>query len=105
MDLLPFRCDRAGVVAYLASGDLTAEIIALLGRWTGPDPPAILVVLDWEPPFADVYGADELLEAFPDAPLVCARPLDEIGAGILLIVVIDGDGETAYAIADPRAMN
>jgi hypothetical protein len=102
---LRIRRDRPGVAAYLASGDLSAEIAALLRRWTGRERPAVLVVVDWELPFADVYGEDELRQAFPDAPLICAEPLGGIGPGRLLVFVIDGEGETAYAIAEPRALN
>ncbi len=105
MDLRQLRRDRAGVAAALASGALAADIAALLRRWTEPRRPAVLVVLDWDPPYADVYPEDELLEAFPDAPLVQAGPAAEIGPGILLLIVIDAEGETAYAIADPRASN
>jgi hypothetical protein len=97
--------DRPGVAAYLASGELAAEIAALLGRWTGRQRPAILVVLDWETPFADVYAEDELLEVFPDASFIHAGPISSIGPGTLLIFVIDEEGEAAYAIPDPRALN
>jgi hypothetical protein len=64
-----------------------------------------LVVLDWETPFADGCTEDELLEVFPEGPLICAEPLGGIGPGRLLVFVIDGEGETAYAIAEPRALN
>jgi hypothetical protein len=106
-DMVPlrFRRDRPGVAAYLASGDLAADVAALLRRWTDPRRPAVLVVLDWDPPWADVYPEDELLEAFPDAPMVQAVPAGEIGPGTLLVLVIDAEGETAYTIADPRASN
>jgi hypothetical protein len=97
--------DGAGAAAYLASGDLTAEIAALLRRWTDRQRPDVLVVLHWETPFAEVYGEDELLDVFPDAPLIRAEPTGGIGPGRLLVIVIDEEGETAYAIADPRALN
>jgi hypothetical protein len=95
--------DRLGVAAYLASGDLTEDVAALLRRWAGPRHPAVLVALDWEIPFADVYAEDELLDAFPDTPLIPAEPIDEMAQRRLLIFVIDEEGDTAYAIADPRA--
>ena len=93
------------MAAYLASGDLASEIAALLRRWTEPRRPALLVVLDWEAPFADVYAEDELLVVFPDAPLFPAGSIEAIGPGMILIVVIDEEGETAYAIADPRSLH
>lgn len=105
MDCLTIGRDRPGVAAYLASGDLTPDLVALLERWTEPRRPAILLVREWDVPFADVYAEDELLEVFPDAPLVRTGLTDEIGPGTLLVFVIDEEGETAYAIADPRALN
>jgi hypothetical protein len=93
---------RHEVAAYLASGDIQADLAALLRRWTERRRPAVLVVLDWEPPFADVYPEGELLETFPTAPLIHVAPVEEIGPGALLIFVIDEEGETAYAIPDPR---
>jgi hypothetical protein len=95
--------NRAGVAAYLASGDLTADLAALLGRWTGRRRPAVLVVLDWDIPFADVYPEAELLREFPDAPRIDVGPIDEDGPGRFLIYVIDEEGDMVYAIADPRA--
>jgi hypothetical protein len=95
--------NRAGVAAYLASGDLTADLAALLRCWTGPRRPAVLVVLEWEVPFADVYPEDELLREFPDAPRIDVGPIDEDGSGRFLIYVIDEEGDMVYAIADPRA--
>jgi hypothetical protein len=103
VDRLQVCRNRAGVAAYLASGDLTADLAVLLRRWTGPRRPAVLVVLDWEVPFADVYPEDELLREFPDAPRIDVGPIDEDGPGRLLIYVIDAEGDMVYAIADPRA--
>jgi hypothetical protein len=103
VDLPQVRRNRAGVAAYFASGDLTADLAALLRRWTGRRRPAVLVVLDWDIPFAEVYPEDELLREFPDAPRIDVGPIDEDGPGRLLIFVIDEEGEMAYAIADPRA--
>ena len=103
MHPLQLRRDRSDVAAYLASGDLADEIAALLRRWTEPGRPALLIVLDWDRPFADVYPERELLETFGDAPLVQAGSTDEDGLARLLIFVIDEEGETAYAIPDPRA--
>jgi hypothetical protein len=97
------RRDRAGVAAYLAGSDLTADLVALLGRWAEPRRPAVLVILDWDPPLADIYPEDELLETFTEAPLVRSGPSAELGPGTLLIIVIDAEGETGYVIADPRA--
>ncbi len=102
MNTPEIRRDRPGVAAYLAGGDLTAEIASLLRRWTEPRRPALLVVLDWDPPFADVYAEDELLEVFPDSPLIHTESIGEIVLGIVLVFVIDEEGGTAYSIADPR---
>ncbi len=96
------RRDRPGVAAYLSGGDLSTEIASLLSRWTEPRRPALLVVLDWDPPFADVYAEEELLEVFPDSPLIHTESIGEVVLGIVLIFVIDEEGETAYAITDPR---
>ena len=63
------------------------------------------MVLDWDTPFAEVYARDELLEAFPDAPLIHAGPPDEFGPGTLLVVVIDERGESAYSVPDPGVSN
>jgi hypothetical protein len=103
VDRLQVCRNRAGVAAYLASGDLTADLAVLIRRWTGPRRPAVLVVLDWEVPFADVYPEDELLGEFPDAPRIDVGPIDDDGPGRLLIYVIDEEGDTVYAIADPRS--
>src|SRR4051794_8166227 len=61
LNTLRMRRDRPGVAAYLADGDLTSEMAALLRRWAEPGRPALLIILDWETPFADVYDEDELL--------------------------------------------
>ena len=90
------------MAAYLAGGDLAEDIATLLRRWTEPGRPALLVVLDWDRPFADVYPEDELLETFADAPLVHAGSNDEDGEARVLVYVIDEQGETVYAIPDPR---
>ncbi len=105
VDSRHLRQIRDDVAAYLSGGDLTAELGALLRRWTGPSRPAILVVLDWDPPFADVYAEAELLETFPTAPIIHSTAVDEIGSEIMLVYVIDQLGETVYAIPDPRASN
>jgi hypothetical protein len=103
MDPIQLRRDRADVAEYLAGDDLRPEIAALLERWTEPGRPAVLVALDWDPPFAEVYPEPELIEAFPDVPVVSAEQMGEIGPGALLVLIIDERGETAYAIPDPRA--
>jgi hypothetical protein len=103
VDALPPRGDRAGLAGYLAGDGLRPEIAALLGRWAEPGRPALLVALDWDPPFAAVYPEHELLETFPDAPVVFAGPIADVGPGRLLVLVIDEAGETAYLIPDPRA--
>jgi hypothetical protein len=100
-----FHLDRPGLAAYLAGGELKADLCALLGRWTGRRRPALLLVLDWDTPFAEVYAEDELLEVFADAPLVHSGPIPSLGPGTLLIFVIDEQGETAHAIPDPRSRN
>ena len=106
MDLLRIRRDRAAVAAHLAGGEIAAGLAALLRRWDDPRRPAILLVRDWDIPFAEVYAQDELLATFPDAPVFHAGPLEDLGPGTLLVVVIDEDGEAAYAIPDPtRASN
>jgi hypothetical protein len=93
------------VAEYLASDDLQPEIAAMLGRWIEPGRPAVLVALDWEPPFAQVYPEDELLETFPDVPVVPLGPIEDLGPRTLLVVVIDEESETAYLIPNPRASN
>jgi hypothetical protein len=105
VDALQLRGDRAGVAAYLASADLAADLAALLRRWTEPGRPALLVVLDWDTPFAEVYPERELIETFPDVPVVPAGLIAEVGPGRLLVVVVDEAGEAAYVIPDPRAAN
>jgi hypothetical protein len=105
VDPIQLRRDRAAVAAYLAGADLAADLVALLGRWIEPGRPAVLVALDWDPPFARVYPEHELLETFPDAPVVPAGPVGALGPGTLLVLVIDVQGETAYVIPDPRAAN
>jgi hypothetical protein len=101
----PMRLRRccSDVAAYLAGGESAGEIAGLLRRWTEPGPPALLVVLDWDRPFAAVYPADELRVAFPDAPLAHVGSNDDDGGARVLVYVIDEEGETAYAIPDPRA--
>jgi hypothetical protein len=103
VDSIQLRRDRAGVAEYLAGDGIKEEIVALLGRWTEPGRPAVLVALDWDPPYAEVYPEPDLIEAFPDVPVVSAEEMGEIGPGTLLVLVIDERGETAYAIPDPRA--
>jgi hypothetical protein len=66
----------------------------------------VRMVRDWDPrPFTKVYPKDELLDAFPDVPMVPAGPIGNLGPGTLMVVVIDVEGETAYALPDPRASN
>jgi hypothetical protein len=103
LDPLRFHPVASDAAAYLASGDSGEEIAELVRRWTEPERPALLVVLDWEPPFADMYPEVELQKEFPDAPLVHAGSNDEDGDPRLLVYVIDEQGETVYAIPDPRA--
>ena len=103
MDPLRFRLACSDVAAYLASGHSAEEIASLLRRWEGPDRPALLLVHDWDPPFAEVYPEGELRAAFPDAPLVYAGSNDDDGGARLLVYVIDERGEAVYAIPDPTA--
>jgi hypothetical protein len=93
-------CSQAA--AYLASGEVSGEIAALFRRWDEPGRPALLVVLDWAPPFAEVYPEDELHENFPDAALVHAGSNNDDGAPTVRVYVIDEKGETAYVVPDPR---
>jgi hypothetical protein len=102
MDPLRLRRTCSDVAAYLAGGELAEDIAALLRRWREPGRPALLVVLDWDRPFAEIYPEDELLETFAKASLVHAGSNDEDGAARVLVYVIDKDGETVYAIPDPR---
>jgi hypothetical protein len=78
VSVLRVRRDRAGVANYLAKGDVKPEVAALLRRWTQPNRPAFLFVVDWGPPFAAVYAEDELFESFPAATLTSAEPIDGI---------------------------
>jgi hypothetical protein len=94
---------RDDVAAYLSGGELASELAALLRRWSRPSRPAILVAVDWDPPFAEVYAEAELLATFPTAPLIHARAVEDVGPGTVLVYVIDQRGETSYAIPDPRA--
>jgi hypothetical protein len=103
LNLLQLHRSCSETAAYLASGEAAADIAGLLRRWAEPGRPALLVVLDWDPPFAQVYPEDELLESFPDAPLVHAGSNDDDGRARVLVYVIDEQGETAYAISDPSA--
>ncbi len=103
MNRLQLRRSCSPAAAYLASGEAADDIAGLLRRWAEPGRPALLVVLDWDPPFAQVYPEDELLESFPDAPLVHAGSNDDDGGARVLVYVIDEHGETAYAIPDPSA--
>lgn len=103
MNYLPLHNSCSDAAAYLAGGHSADEIATLLRRWHEPGRPALLIVLDWDPPFAEVYHEDELLESFPEAPLVHAGSNDDDGAARILVYVIDHHGETAYAIPDPRA--
>jgi hypothetical protein len=102
MDPLRLRRSCSDVAAYLSGGEVSDEIAELLRRWDEPGRPALLIVLDWDRPFAELYPEDELLDAFPDAPLVHAGSTDEDGEPRLLVYVIDHEGEAAYAIPDPR---
>jgi hypothetical protein len=105
VDLAKLLHERASVAAYLSGADLAADLAALLGRWTEPGRPGVLLVRDGDPPFAKVYPEDELIDAFPDAQVIPAGPIGDLGPGTLLVVVIDVEGETAYVIPDPRSSN
>jgi hypothetical protein len=106
VDWLQLYGERADVAAYLTSDDFAADVADLLGRWDEPGRPALLAVRDWEPTeSAWLYPEEELLGAFPDAPRVPAGPINDLGPGTLLVVVIDEEGETAYIIPDPRAFH
>ena len=91
--------------AHLAGAATKAKLAAILGRWSDPRRPAVLFVLIGEAPFADVFGEDELLTLFPDAPVLHAEPMDRVAPGILRVFIVDERGATIYAIADPRALN
>lgn len=103
MNLLQLRRSCSDAAACLARGEVNDGIAALLRRWAEPGAPALLIVLDWDTPFAEVYPEDELAESFPDAPLVHVGSNDDDGGARVLVYVIDGEGETAYAIPDPLA--
>ena len=103
MNLAQLRRSCSQAAAYLAGGEAVDDIAGLLRRWAEPGRPALLVVLDWDTPFAQVYPEDELLESFPDAPRVHAGSNDDDGGARVLVYVIDDQGETAYVIPDPRA--
>lgn len=103
MDRLKRALTDPDVVAQLTRGDVVEDIAELLRRWDEPGRPALLLVRDWDPPFARLYPEDELLETFPEVPLVHIGLNDEDGAPRLLVYVIDERGERAYAIPDPKA--
>jgi hypothetical protein len=103
LNLLQLRRSCSQAAAFLARGESAEDIARLLRRWDQPGEPALLIVLDWDTHFADVYPAAELREEFPDAPLVPVGSNDDDGGDRVLVYVIDEDGETAYAIPDPRA--
>jgi hypothetical protein len=100
---LQLRRSCSHAAACLAAGEVTDGIARLLRRWDEPAPPALLIVLDWDRPFAEVYPEGERLDAFPDAPLVHVGCNDDDGAARVMVYLIDQEGETAYAIPDPRA--
>jgi hypothetical protein len=52
-----------------------------------------------------VWAEEELLGEFPQAPVVLVEPTGWITPGLLLIFVVEDQGATIYAIADPRATN
>jgi hypothetical protein len=103
VNLLQLRRSCSDAAACLAGGEVADDIARLLRRWDEPGEPALLIVLDWDTPFAQVYPEAELRGEFPDAPLVHVGSNDDDGGARVLVYVIDEEGEAAYAIPDPRA--
>ena len=99
------QSDPLGVGSLLASGVIKAKLAEILRGWTDQRRPAVLFVVDGEDWSARVYAEDELLGDFPDAPVALVELTGRIVPGLLLIFVVEDQGATIYAIADPRAMN
>ena len=105
MDARKIRFDCPSLGAYLASRATKAKLAEILRRWAGPQRPAVLFVVaggDW---YAGVLAEEDLLDDFPDVPVVLVEPTGWIAPGLLLIFVVEDQGGTIYAIADPRATN
>jgi hypothetical protein len=105
MNTRAIRFDWPAMGDYLANRATKVRIAELLRRWNEPQRPAVLLVLDDEDRFADVLGEDDLLGEFPNAPVIHAEPIGRIAPGILLVFVVDKQGATIHAIADPRGLN
>ena len=105
MDARKLRFDCPSLGAYLASRATKAKLAEILRRWAGPRHPAVLFVVDGRDWCAGVWAEEDLLGEFPDAPVVLVEPTGWITPGLLLIFVVEDQGATIYAIADPRATN
>jgi hypothetical protein len=105
MDARKIRFDCPSLRAYLASRATKAKLAEILRRWAGPRHLAVLFVVDGGDWCAGVWAEEELLGEFPQAPVVLVEPTGWIAPGLLLIFVVEEQGATIYAIADPRATN
>lgn len=99
------RVDYPNGRAQLFGRATRASIESILRQWTAPRRPAILVVLQGEAPFVQVFDELKLINDFPSAPIVHVEPIDRLVPGIILVFVVNTYGTTAYAIADPRSSN